>query len=106
MIPQSRLHHAHRFAEPQYDAEFVGLDPEQPGKAPEHDHRHRDQERATAAEIAGHDAAQSILAAAKKFFEIGRPRALLLRTRAPGAARPRTPRTAAALIAPRHSIYS
>ncbi len=105
MIVQSRLHFAREFAEAQHHAELVGLDSKEAGKSPEHDHSQRDQGDTPATEVAGQYAAQPILAAAQKFFEIGRPRsAWLLRSRAPRTARTRTPRSAAGLIAPRHQI--
>ena len=92
VIVQARLHLADELAEPQHDAELVGLDAEEAGKAPEHDRRQRDQRDAAAAEIAGQQAAQPVLAPAQEFLEIGRLRpARRLRPRAPGSPRPRPP---------------
>src|SRR5204863_7181767 len=66
-----------------------------PGRAPHHHRRHRDQADTAAAEIAGRQSAQQVLAAAQKFFEIGRFRPPRLWSRAPRAA---------ALITPRHML--
>jgi hypothetical protein len=103
MIIKPGRHLAHEFAEPQHDAEFVGLDAEESGKAPQGDHRQRDQHGAAAAEIAGQEPAQPVLAAAQEFLKIGRLGPLRLRPRAPRAARSRSPR-AAGLVAPRHDV--
>ena len=86
MIVEARLHVAHEFAEAQHDAEFVGLDAEEAGKAPQRDRGQRDQRDAAAAEIARQQAAQPVLAAAQEFFEIGR-----LRAPAVAAPSPRVP---------------
>ena len=75
MIVQPRLHLADELAEAQHDAELVGLDAEEAGKAPQRDRHQRDQRDAAAAEIARQQAAQPVLAAAQEFFQIGRPRA-------------------------------
>ena len=74
VIVQPRHHLARELAEPQHDAELIGLDPEEAGKAPEYDYRQRDQRDAAAAEIAGQQAAQPVLALAQQFLEIGRLR--------------------------------
>src|ERR1700722_17783119 len=103
MIVKARLHLAHIFAEAQHHSDLVGLDAEETRKAPQRNGSERDQHNAPAAEISRNKAAQPVLAAAQKFFKIGRSRALLLRTRAPGSPRPRTPR-ATGLIAPRHQF--
>ena len=75
MIIKAGLHLTHEFAEPQHHAELVGFDPEKAGEAPEHDRCERNQSDAAAAEIAGHQSAQPVLAAAQKFFDIWRFRA-------------------------------
>jgi hypothetical protein len=54
MIIQPRLHLAHELAEAEHDTELIGLDAEEPGKAPQHDRGNRDQGEAAAAEIAAH----------------------------------------------------
>src|SRR5690242_16187911 len=95
VIIQPRRHFAHEFAETQHHAELIGLDPEESGEAPQHYSRHCDQGKAAAAKIARHQSAQPVLAAAQKFFEIGRFRAPRLWSRAPWAA---------ALITPRHAL--
>ena len=74
MIVQTRLDLAHEFAEAQHHAELVGFDAEEAGKPPQHDGGERNQRDAAATEIARHEAAQLVLAAAQEFFEIGRPR--------------------------------
>ena len=76
MIVQAGLHLADELAEAQHHAEFVGLDAEEAGQAPQRDERQRDQRDAAAAEIARQQAAQLVLAAAQEFFEIGRLRPL------------------------------
>src|SRR5262249_18438561 len=62
------------------------LDAEEPGESPQDDRRQREQREAAAAEIAGHESAQPVLAAPQKFFEIG--------GRAPRAPPPPAPRGA------------
>ena len=95
VIIQPGRHLAHELAEAEHHAELIGLDAEESGKAPQHHRGHRDQGETAAAEIAGHQPAQPVLAAAQKFFEIGRFRAPRLWSRAPRAA---------ALITPRHAL--
>ncbi len=106
MVVQAGLHLAHDLAEAQHDAEFVRLDAEETGEAPQRDRRQRQQREALAAEIAARQhAAQFVLAAAQDFLEIRRCRAARrLRSGTPGAFAARAPRTAApaALIAPWH----
>src|ERR1700722_1238617 len=104
MIVEARLPLAHIFAEAQHHTDLIGFDTEETGKAPQRNGSERDQHNATAAEISRNKTAQPVLAAAQKFFKIGRSRALLLRTRAPGSARAGAPRAAAGLIAPRHQF--
>ena len=79
VIIQPRLRFAHEFAEAEHHAKLIGLDPEKAGKTPQHDSGHRDQGETAAAEIAGHQPAQAVLATAQEFFEIGRLGALRLR---------------------------
>ena len=74
MIVQARLHLAHELAEAQHHAELIGLDAEEAGKSPQRDGNERNKRDAAAAEIARHQGAQLVLAAAQEFFEIGRPR--------------------------------
>src|SRR5262249_50921985 len=109
VIVEAGLGIAVECAEPQHDAVFVGVDAiNAPGK-PGQDRRAKNQDDPLAAQIAaGQHGAQLVLAAPQKLFEIGRRRAARrLRPRAPWAfaAATRSPR-AAALIAPRHSIFS
>src|SRR5580693_7520535 len=96
MIIQPRLDLAHELAETQYHAEFIGLDAEEAGKPPQRDGNERNERDAAAAEVARHQGAQLVLAAAQKVFEIGRPRP-------PRSPRPGTPR-AAGLVVPRHQL--
>src|SRR6202012_2372154 len=91
MVIQAGLNLANELAETEHHAEFVGLDAEKAGKAPQSHRGERDQRNATAAEIAGQQVAQFVLAAAKELLEIGRLRSLRLRPRAPRSSRPRTP---------------
>src|SRR5262249_49074531 len=80
-------------------------DTEEAGEAPQHERRKYDQCKALAAEIAaaGDKTAQTVLAAAQNFLKVGwRRTSALLRAGAPRPLRSRTPRTAAALIAPWH----
>ncbi len=85
VIIEARLHLAHELAEPQHHAQFVRLDAEEAGKAPQHHGGERDQREAAAAEIARQHGAQLVLAPAQQFFEIGRARPRRLW---PGAPRP------------------
>ena len=79
MIIQARLDFARHLAEAQHDAEFVRLDAEEAGKAPQHDGAERQQRKAAAAEIAARQhAAQLVLAAAQNLFQIGRRRTLTI----------------------------
>src|ERR1019366_3463201 len=87
---------AHVFAEAQHDAEFVRMDPEEPGKPPDHHRDKGDQGYPLAAEITARQyRTQPLLAAAQELLEIGR-----LRTLAPHAPRP------AVLIVPFHPMSS
>ena len=101
MVIEAGLHLAHELAEAQHYADFIRLDFEKAGKAPQRHDRQRDQRNAAAAEIARQQGAQPVLAAAQEFFEVGRLGPLRLRPRAPRSTRSRTPR-APGLVAPRH----
>src|SRR5262249_26157166 len=91
------------FAEAEHDAALVGLDLEEAGDGPDHQHRKRDEHEALAAEPAGQHRLELVLAAPQQFLEIGRRRSARLRAGAPRPLGSRTPGTAA-LIAPRHGI--
>ena len=92
MIIQPGLHLADEFAEAQHHADLVRLDAKEPGEGPQNDRRQRDQGEAAAAEIAGHQSAQPVLAAAQKFFEVG--------GRSPRSRPPRAP----GWVTPRHDL--
>ena len=107
VIVQSRLHLAGELAEAKHHAELVGLDAKEAGKAPEHHGNERNQSDTAAAEIAGQEAAQPVLASAQKLLQIGRsrPASRLLRPRAPRSPGPRSP-GATGLVVPRHQNVS
>ena len=94
---------AHIFAEPEHDAELVGVNPngeaEKADESDQHDGGQR-QER-TAHAPAGHRLPDAVLAAAQNLFEVGLL-AGAAGTRAPGPAAAAFPAAASALIAPRH----
>src|SRR6266536_2695084 len=101
VIIEPGLHIADVFAEPQHDAELVGLDPEEAGKSPQRQHGERDQRKAAAAETpARQHGPELVLAAAQQLLEVRRSGTGGLRSGAPGPLSG-TPRPAV-LTAPRH----
>ncbi len=75
MVIQAGLHLAHVLAEAQHHAEFVRLDPEEAGKAPQRDRRETEQRETLAAEVAARQhAPQFVLAAAEDFLQVRRRR--------------------------------
>src|SRR6202040_1942310 len=90
-------------AEAEHDAPLIGLDLEEAGDGPEHEHGERDQHEAFAAEPAGQHGPELVLAAPQQLLEVGRRRSARLRAGAPRPLGARTPGSAA-LITPRHGI--
>src|SRR5579872_6531092 len=91
--------------EAQHDAEFIGLHAEQSGKTPDHENGEQRDRYAKPAEItARQKLLHTVLGAAEKIFEVGRPwpPAGRLWSGAPRSLRTRTPGTSA-LILPRHT---
>src|SRR6266536_11154 len=94
VIIEPRLHIADVFAEPQHDAELVGLDAEEAGKTPQRQHGERDQRKAAAAETpARQHGPELVLAAAQQLLDVRRS--------GTGGLLSGTPRPAA-LTTPRH----